>query len=281
MMRRIRKISGILPAYVWMILTFVLPLLYIVVISFCKKGENWGIVYEFTLENYWKILDPLYLQIIGKSFAVAFLTTAVTLLIGYPFAYLLAGLPKKTQRILLVFLVVPFWTNAVIRIYGWYIILQGKGVINTALSAFGLPGFDMLYTNGAVELGTIYTLLPLMILPIYNAVEKIDKQLLEASRDLGADKFTVFRTVIWKLSLPGVISGCLMVFIPSIGFFYISDMMGGSNVVLLGNLIKTQFLEARNWPFGAALSVIMAFLSLLFIALYRKLTHGSRIEVIL
>jgi len=281
MMRRIRKISGILPAYVWMILTFVLPLLYIVVISFCKKGENWGIVYEFTLENYRKILDPLYLQIIGKSFAVAFLTTAVTLLIGYPFAYLLAGLPKKTQRILLVFLVVPFWTNAVIRIYGWYIILQGKGVINTALSAFGLPGFDMLYTNGAVELGTIYTLLPLMILPIYNAVEKIDKQLLEASRDLGADKFTVFRTVIWKLSLPGVISGCLMVFIPSIGFFYISDMMGGSNVVLLGNLIKTQFLEARNWPFGAALSVIMAFLSLLFIALYRKLTHGSRIEVIL
>ena len=281
MMRRIRKISGILPAYVWMILTFILPLLYIVVISFCKKGENWGIVYEFTLENYRKILDPLYLQIIGKSFAVAFLTTVVTLLIGYPFAYLLAGLPKKTQRILLVFLVVPFWTNAVIRIYGWYIILQGKGVINTALSAFGLPGFDMLYTNGAVELGTIYTLLPLMILPIYNAVEKIDKQLLEASRDLGADKFTVFRTVIWKLSLPGVISGCLMVFIPSIGFFYISDMMGGSNVVLLGNLIKTQFLEARNWPFGAALSVIMAFLSLLFIALYRKLTHGSRIEVIL
>lgn len=281
MIRRMRKISGILPAYVWMILTFILPLLYIVIISFCKKGENWGIVYEFTLENYRKILDPLYLQIIGKSFAVAFLTTAVTLLIGYPFAYLLAGLSKKAQRILLVFLVVPFWTNAVIRIYGWYIILQGKGVINTALSAFGLPGFDMLYTDGAVELGTIYTLLPLMILPIYNAVEKIDKQLLEASRDLGADKFTVFRTVIWKLSLPGVISGCLMVFIPSIGFFYISDMMGGSNIVLLGNLIKTQFLEARNWPFGAALSVIMALLSLLFIALYRKLTHGSRIEVIL
>ena len=281
MIRRIRKISGILPAYVWMILTFVLPLFYIVMISFCKKGDNWGIVYEFTLENYRKILDPLYLQIIGKSFAVAFLTTAVTLLIGYPFAYLLAGLSKKAQRILLVFLVVPFWTNAVIRIYGWYIILQGKGVINTALSAFGLPGFDMLYTDGAVELGTIYTLLPLMILPIYNAVEKIDKQLLEASRDLGADKFTVFRTVIWKLSLPGVISGCLMVFIPSIGFFYISDMMGGSNIILLGNLIKTQFLEARNWPFGAALSVIMALLSLLFIALYRKLTHGSRIEVIL
>ena len=281
MIRRIRKISGILPAYVWMILTFILPLLYIVIISFCKRGENWGIVYEFTLENYRKILDPLYLQIIGKSFVVAFLTTAVTLLIGYPFAYLLAGLPKKTQRILLVFLVVPFWTNAVIRIYGWYIILQGKGVINTALSAFGLPGFDMLYTDGAVELGTIYTLLPLMILPIYNAVEKIDRQLIEASRDLGADKFTVFRTVIWKLSLPGVISGCLMVFIPSIGFFYISDMMGGSNIVLLGNLIKTQFLEARNWPFGAALSVIMALLSLLFIALYRKLTHGSRIEVIL
>ena len=281
MIRRIRKISGILPAYVWMILTFILPLLYIVIISFCKRGENWGIVYEFTLENYRKILDPLYLQIIGKSFVVAFLTTTVTLLIGYPFAYLLAGLPKKTQRILLVFLVVPFWTNAVIRIYGWYIILQGKGVINTALSAFGLPGFDMLYTDGAVELGTIYTLLPLMILPIYNAVEKIDRQLIEASRDLGADKFTVFRTVIWKLSLPGVISGCLMVFIPSIGFFYISDMMGGSNIVLLGNLIKTQFLEARNWPFGAALSVIMALLSLLFIALYRKLTHGSRIEVIL
>ena len=281
MMRRIRKISGILPAYVWMILTFILPLLYIVIISFCKKGENWGIIYQFTLENYQKILDPLYLQIIGKSFVVAFLTTAVTLLIGYPFAYLLAGLSKKAQRILLVFLVVPFWTNAVIRIYGWYIILQGKGVINTVLSAFGLPGFDMLYTDGAVELGTIYTLLPLMILPIYNAVEKIDKQLLEASRDLGADKFTVFRTVIWKLSLPGVISGCLMVFIPSIGFFYISDMMGGSNIILLGNLIKTQFLEARNWPFGAALSVIMALLSLLFIALYRKLTHGSRIEVIL
>lgn len=281
MMRRIRKISGILPAYVWMILTFILPLLYIVIISFCKKGENWGIIYQFTLENYQKILDPLYLQIIGKSFVVAFLTTAVTLLIGYPFAYMLAGLPQKTQRILLVFLVVPFWTNAVIRIYGWYIILQGKGVINTVLSAFGLPGFDMLYTDGAVELGTIYTLLPLMILPIYNAVEKIDKQLIEASRDLGADKFTVFRTVIWKLSLPGVISGCLMVFIPSIGFFYISDMMGGSNIILLGNLIKTQFLEARNWPFGAALSVIMALLSLLFIALYRKLTHGSRIEVIL
>ena len=281
MRKRIRKISGILPAYVWMILTFVLPLLYIVLISFCKKGENWGVIYQFTLENYRKILDPLYLGIIGKSFVVAFTTTAVTLLVGYPFACLLAGLSKKAQRILLVFLVVPFWTNAVIRIYGWYIILQGKGVINTALSRFGIPGLDMLYTDGAVELGTIYTLLPLMILPIDNAVEKIDQQLIEASRDLGADKFTVFRTVIWKLSLPGVISGCLMVFIPSIGFFYISDMMGGSNVVLLGNLIKTQFLEARNWPFGAALSVVMAFLSLLLIALYRKLSHGSRIEVIL
>jgi spermidine/putrescine transport system permease protein len=159
--------------------------------------------------------------------------------------------------------------------------MQGEGVVNTFLGSFGIDKIKMLYTNGAVQLGTIYTLLPLMILPIYNSVEKIDKSLVEAARDLGADGWTVFRTVIWKLSLPGVMSGCLMVFVPSIGFFYISDMLGGSNIMLLGNLIKNQFLEARDWPFGAALSVVMAFLAILLIGIYKKFTNGKKVDLLL
>ena len=280
-MKRIKETLGIWPAYIWMVVVFVIPLFYIIFISFCEKGENWGIIYHFTFSNYKKILDPLYLGIIAKSFGVAALTTVITLLVGYPFAYFLTFFSKTLQRILIFLLIVPFWTNAIIRIYGWIIIMQGEGVVNTFLGSFGIDKIKMLYTNGAVQLGTIYTLLPLMILPIYNSVEKIDKSLLEAARDLGADGWTVFRTVIWKLSLPGVMSGCLMVFVPSIGFFYISDMLGGSNIMLLGNLIKNQFLEARDWPFGAALSVVMAFLAILLIGIYKKFTNGKKVDLLL
>ena len=268
------QIPGSLPAFIWMIFFMAIPLVYILVISFLKKGLSWGIEFKFTLENYIRFLDPLYLKIFFNSFFVAAVTTAITLLLGYPFAFSITLFPKNRQSLIITLLMIPFWTNTLIRIYGWIIILQKKGIINTVfvtLKIFDKP-HDFLYHQSTVMLGIIYTMLPFMILPVYNAVEKIDKDLIAASYDLGANKIQTFFNVIIPQTASGIMTGCIMVFMPSIGIYYVADLLGGANSVLLGNLIKNQFFEARNWPFGAAISVIMSVISLLLIRFYKNIS---------
>ena len=273
---------GIAPAFAWYVLLLLVPLAYIVLVSFCTPQSGWGFSLSFTLQNYQRLFEPAYLQVFGQSFVVATLATALTLLIGYPFAYFLTRIDHRWRLLALVAVELPFFVSSVIRIYGWEILLQSRGVINAALLAIGATRepLQLLYTDGAVLMGTIYTLLPLMVLPLYNSIEKIDGSLLEASRDLGASAWQAFLDVTVRNSTPGIVSGCLMVFVPSVGLFYVSDMLGGSQTVLLGNLVKSQFVESHDWPFGAALAVVMTVATIGLVALGKRLSKSDQIEVI-
>ena len=276
-------ISGSLPAFFWMIFFMAIPLVYIFVISFLSKGQKWGIEFKPTLENYRRFLDPLYIKIFLNSFFVAAVTTVITLVLGYPFAFFVTLFSEKKQSLIITLLMVPFWTNTLIRVYGWIIILQKKGIINTLLTGLNIfsKPHDFLYHQSTVMLGIIYTMLPFMILPLYNAIEKIDRDLIAASYDLGAGKIRTFFNVIIPQTSSGIMTGCIMVFMPSVGMYYVADLLGGANSILLGNLIKNQFFEARNWPFGAAVSVIMSVISLLLIRLYKKFSgNGSVVGVV-
>lgn len=257
---------------VWSTLFVILPLLYIFVISFMRRGESWGIQQVFTLENYAALFDPLYGSVYLRSLGVALLTTAGTLLIGYPFAYGLARLSGKWKSIGIFLLMAPFWTNSLLRLYGWNNIFRADGWINRLFLALGLidEPMKLLYTFGAVLVGMVYALLPMMILSIYNSTEKLDWAQIEAARDLGACRFRAFWSVTLPQTLPGILAGCVLVFVPSMGLFFISDLLGGSKSVLIGNLIQYQAQSARNLPFAAALSVLMLLFAALIIFLYTR-----------
>ncbi|MEG2074104.1 MAG: ABC transporter permease [Angelakisella sp.] len=266
-----------IPLIVFTVVFVVLPLVYILVLSFLRKDILWGVTSEFTLDNYKKMLDPVYLKTFRDSLILAFSTTLLTVLMGYPFGYFMGRLLPKRRKMVMLLVVVPFWTNALVRIYGWMILLRSSGVVNKLLLAAGLIDVPLkiLYTYGAVLIGMVYSLLPFMILPVYSSVEKMDWSLVDAARDLGASRFMAFMTVTLKLTLPGLLSGFVLVFVPSIGLFFISDLLGGGKIMLVGNLIKNQLLQARDWPFGAALSVIMMVMTIGIIALYRKITKSD------
>lgn len=280
MKQKNRSFWLVAPLYIVTIVLVFLPLIYIVVLSFLRKDALWGVTNEWTLDNYRQMFDPVYLKTFGDSLKLAFATTVITTLLGYPFGYFMAKLPPRWRSLCMLLVVVPFWTNALVRIYGWMIILRAKGVLNTALMAMGIISqpLKILYTYSAVLIGMVYSLLPFMILPVYNSVEKMDWSLVEASRDLGANAVQAFLTVTLKLTLPGVLSGFVLVFVPSIGLFFIADLLGGGKIMLVGNLIKNQLLQARDWPFGAALSVVMMLMTLLIILLYRKVTGAKDLE---
>lgn len=203
---------------------------------------------------------------------IAFFTTVICLLLGYPFAYIICKSSKNMKMILLMLIMLPFWTNSLIRTYGWITLIRTEGVFNTILLNLGIihKPLNMLYTNGAVLLGMVYTLFPFMVLPLYTSIEKLDKSLLEAADDLGANPVRVFLRVALPLTMPGIFAGSIQVFIPTLGYFFISDMMGGGKSMLIGNLIKNQFLTARNWPLGAALSIILILLTIILMKLYTK-----------
>lgn len=269
-----------LPMYLWTVVFVAIPLVYILCMSFLKKAQTWGVVMEFSLDSYAKLLDPNYLKVFAQSLWVALLTTAATLAIGYPFAYITAKLPKKRRSLVLMLIIVPFWTNSLVRIYGWMILLRSKGVINNVLMAMGIidTPLKLLYTFGAVLIGMVYALVPFMILSIYNSCEKIDWSLVEAARDLGAGPIKAFTSVTLPQTMPGIMAGSVLVFIPSVGLFFISDLLGGAKTMLLGNLIKNELLTARNWPMGAALSMAMLAMTLLIIGLYRKTAGEGSLE---
>lgn len=257
---------------VWTLALVLFPLLYVLLLSFLTGSQTVGVEYVPTLDNYRRLLEPQYYGIYASSLRIACLTTLFTLLLGYPFAWFLFRQREKTRNVLLMLVIIPFWTSALMRTYGWMILMRNKGLINGLLQALHLidKPIKMLNTPGAVLLGMTYSLLPFMILSVYTSVEKLDLTLVEAARDLYASPLRVFATVILPQTLPGILSGCVLVFVPAAGMYFISDLLGGGSGMLLGNLINNQLTVSRDWPFGAALSVILIVITFLTMNVYRR-----------
>ena len=268
---------SVLPMYIWTAALIIVPLIYIVVVSFLTPDRMNGVTLPLTTANYTRVADPVIGDVFLRSVRLASETTLLCFIIGYPFAYLMSRLSDKARGVIMMLIMVPFWTNSLLRTYGWIIMLRGNGVINTVLGTADSP-LALLYTYGATLLGMAYSMLPFMILPSYSSCEKLDKSMAEASRDLGAGRIRTFFSITLPLTMPGILSGCVLVFVPSMGMFFISDLMGGAKISLLGNLIDGQIHTARNLPFAAALSVIMLVFALMFIAAYRKFTGKSELE---
>jgi spermidine/putrescine transport system permease protein len=215
-----------------------------------------------------------------QSLRLAFFSTAISVLLGYPFGYFMARLPKKWKSRCMLLLIIPFWTSGLMRLYGWIIIFRANGVLDTILFRLGWISepLKLLYTFPAVTVGMVYVLLPFMIYPVFASSEKLDRSVVEAARDLGASPLRVFLTVILPLTAPGLYSGIVLTFIPSMGLYFIADILGGNKIVLVGNLIQEQFMRTHDWPFGAALSVVLMLLTTLFLFSYRRLTHADQLE---
>lgn len=254
-----RKVWLSTPYGIWTVLFTVIPLFLIVLYSFSKGDAFGGIVYDFTGENYKNFLEPIYLNVFWRSISLAFQSTLICFLIGYPMAYVISKSNIKRRNLMVVLFILPLWTNFLLRTYAWMVILREQGILNELLMSLGFidTPIKFLYTNGAVLMGMVYNFLPFMVLPIYSVLSKIDNSLIEAAEDLGATTGSVFAKVIFPLSLPGVVSGVIMVFMPAVSTFVISDLLGGGQTILLGNLIQNQFMMARNWQFGSAISMIM------------------------
>ncbi len=279
-MRQKRWFCLVLPMYIFSILFVLGPLLYMIALSFATNHEGLGVTFRFTLENFRKMADPVYVGTFVQSFQVAIMTTILVVVIGYPFGYFMAKQSKRGKRLLMFLIMVPFWTSSLLRMYGWIIVLQAKGIVNTVLIRLGLirVPIKILYSYPAVLIGMVYALLPFMILSVYSSVEKMDWTLVEAAKDLGASNWKAFSTVTLKLTLPGLLSGVILTFIPSMGLFFIADILGGNKIVLVGSLIQDQLGRGGNWPFAAALSVILMILTSLMIYLYRRITHIKDLE---
>ncbi len=260
------------PVSLWLLFFIVVPLLYVLVISFCRIDENYNIVLSFTLANYRNLFNADYLQIYVQSILIALSATAICLVLGYPFAFLISRTFKSKKTVLYMMVIIPFWTNSLIRIYGWRTFLGASGWLNRALMALHLTDspVELLFNQGATVLGMAYVLFPFMVLPLYTAIEKLDQAQLEVSADLGAHGRSTFLHVVLPQTVSGVFSGCVMVFIPSLGYFYVADILGGGNSDVIGNLIERQFQSGNNWPLGAALSIILIAVTLLLVKLYQK-----------
>lgn len=258
---------AIITVFFWITVFVFFPNLLVLIASFVERDEVQLIRPVFTVESYCKFFEPMFFTIFLDSFRQAFMTTLFCLVIAYPFAYLLAKFRENIRRLLLILVIIPFWTSSLIRTYSLIILFKANGLINLTLQYLGLiqEPLEILYTETAVFFGLIYTLLPFMILPLYASIEKLDKRLIEAAYDLGANSARVFRQVVIPLTMPGIIAGCTIVFISSLGLFYIPDLLGGAKNVMIGNFIKNQFLTARDWPFGSAASVILTIIMGIFL----------------
>lgn len=269
----VKKVSTLLPSAIWLALFFVLPLIIILVYSFATRGPFGGVEFVFNPENYVRVIDPMYAGILWRSVYISIISTVICLLIGYPLALYISRQNSAYRNILLALLIIPFWTNFLVRTYSWMFILRTEGLLNNTLIYLGLISepLQILFTDTAVIIGLVYTYLPFMVLPVYVSLDKMDRNLLMAARDLGATPFQSFRKVILPLTRPGVISGSILVFVPCIGAYITPDILGGSRSMMVGNLIQMQFLSARDWPFGSALSfVLMAIVLLLLLVLARQ-----------
>lgn len=268
------------PIYLYTILFVLLPMLYMIVLSFMTRAEVWGFVNDFTLDNYKKILEPTYLKTFRESLKLALTSTLVNLLIGYPFGYFMGRLSEQWKSRVMLLLMIPFWTSSLIRLYSWIIIFRAGGVLDLVLMGTGVTEapLKLLYSYPAVVVGMVYALLPMMIFSIYSSVEKMDWELVSAARDLGAGRVRAFLTVTLPLTAPGVFSGVILTFIPSMGLFFIADILGGNKIVLVGSLIQEQLTKGRNLPFAAALSVVLLAVTALLIWIYKKLFRTTDLE---
>lgn len=265
------------PMYVFTLFFVVFPIIYMFILSFLTRSQTWGVELDFTLEHYKRVLEPLYLQTFGESLKLAFLSTGFIALIGYPYGYFMAKLNQAWKRRMMFLIMIPFLTSALLRLNGWIIIFRSNGVLDQALMGLGITEdpLKLLYSYPAVVVGMIYILLPFMILAVYSSAEKMDWSLVEAASDLGASSWKAFWTVTFKLTLPGLLSGIVLTFIPSMGLFFIADILGGNKIVLVGSMIQEQMTKGRNLPFAAVLSVVLMILTSLMIALYRKIASAE------
>ncbi len=304
MLQRLRESKSMqgtflaLPTTIWLFVLLVIPLFLTLIISFGSRSPDGNVIYTFTLDNYARLMgystdcldgqtacfDPLYVNILWRSLTLAFNTTAIVIMMAYPLSYFIARATPKQRNMFLFMVLIPLWTNFVIRVYAWMMLLRKEGAINAIIGwvagLLNIPfaPLEMLYTPGAVLVGMVYEFLPFMILPIYTSLEKIDNSLYEAAADLGANAFRTFFRVTLPLSMPGVVAGTILVFIPVMGTFIVSDILGGRQVILVGNLIQRQFLDARDPTFGSAASLILMVLTLIVTYFYtRKFGFGEEI----
>lgn len=265
------------PALLWLLVFMLLPCLLIFTYAFFERGTWGGVVYSFTLENFRRVFDPLYAGVFLNSVRIAALTTAIAILIAYPAAYAISRAPRSRQPILLFLAVLPFWSNYLIRTYAWIVLLNREGLFNGVLSQAGYAGepLSLLYTEGAVITGLVYNYLPFVILAIYSSLSRLDPELSEASRDLGGGAIRTFLRVTLPLSLPGVAAGGVFIFVLSIGNFVTPALLGGGRFQMIGNLVYDQFLTANDWPFGAALGMILILAMIILLTVQARLTNHA------
>ena len=268
--RRTTLLILLLPATVWLLVFFVLPLIFVLVCSFLQRGTYGGINWTFTLDNYQRLVSPLYWGVLWRSLQLATLTTAICLIVAYPLAFFIVTRPPRLRNVLLGLVVVPFWTNFLVRTYAWIVILGNEGVVNSLLQSLQLidEPLNLLFTPFAVIIGLIYGYFPFMILPLYATLERFNFTLVEAAQDLGANHFRSFWRVVFPLTKRGIIAGSVLVFVPAVGAFITPDILGGAKTLMVGNVIQNQFLQARNWPFGSALSMVLMGIVLIPVLFY-------------
>ena len=278
MTARARGWALLVPNWLWTVAFFLAPLTLVVVFSFGRRGTYGGLEFSFDTSSYAKLFDPIYLRVYLRSFAMAAVATLGCLLIGFPLAYFLAFKAGRWRNLLLLAIIVPFWTSLLVRTYAWMIILNDNGLANDALGWLGLPEQSILYKPPAIALGLLYTYLPLMVLPLYVTLERIDRELLNAARDLGAVGARVFLRVTVPLALPGVVAGVLLVGIPATGEFLVPALLGGGKELMIGNLIGNAYIADQNWPFGSALSVALVVVLLVAVAALMRIPAARRAQ---
>ena len=263
--------------WLWLIIFALIPNLALFLVTFFDRTETQYFIPAFTLDNYARLFDPVFISVFIKSMYLASASTLVCLLVGYPFAYVLARSSQRARPWLLLLVVIPFWTNSLIRTYALMTLLKSQGVINKFLNFLGIVegNYSLMYGDLAVFIGLTYTLLPFMILPLYASIEKMDVRLLDASKDLGAGPLRSFYHITLPLTLPGIVAGCILVFLPSLVMFYIPEFLSGSTSLLLGSFIKNQFLVSRDWPMGAAASTILTILLIVMALVYRVVSKKA------
>lgn len=256
--------------WLWLIIFALLPYFLVTFASFMSHNDEQLVTLPFTLEPYTQLSNTIYLKIFQKSFYLAGLCTLLCLVLGYPFAYAIAQMRGRLKALLILFIIIPFWTSSLIRTYSMITVLKPKGILNSILMNLGLidQPLPILFSNTAVVIGLVYNLLPFMILPLLTNIERLDTRLLDAARDLGANKIITFWKITLPLTMPGIVSGCILVFLPAMTIFYIPDLLGGSKSIMLGNLIQNQFLVAQNWPLGSAISVVFTLVLALLLLFY-------------
>ncbi len=270
------------PGAIWMLFFFLIPMAFLFVLSFSSKaiinGETSTTAYDYfnTSANYLASMGSSYLVLLWRAIWTSAIATVMCLLLAYPLALAVCFAPSKWRPILLLLLILPFWINLLIRTYALSSIFQTRGIVNQFFNLFGAGPFEMLNNTSAVIMGLVFVYLPFMILPLYSTIEKLDRSFLEASLDLGASQARTFMSVTWPLTLPGVITGIILVYIPCLGTFLTSDILGGPNNWTIGNAIQNQFLEANNWPFGAALSFILMYATMLALIIRYFFARNSK-----